>query len=299
MSVDQHLNELEAEAIFILRETYAEFKNPVILYSVGKDSGVLAHLAQKAFYPASVPISLLHVDTGYKFPEMYTFRESFVKKYGLKLRVYRNEKWIGKLNPFDVGTDACCKRLKTEALLNAIKEYKVDAAIGGARRDEEKSRAKERIYSHRDRFGQWNPKKQRPELWNLFNPLLSEGETMRVFPLSNWTEGDVWNYVRRENIPVVPLYFAKRRKVVDVDGVLIPVEYKCVKYPSTLKAVNVVCRFRTLGCIPCTGAVRSRANTIGKIIDEVGSAKKSERQNRIIDLNSESSMEKKKKEGYF
>jgi sulfate adenylyltransferase subunit 2 len=295
----KHLKQLESESIFIFREVWAEFKNPVMLYSVGKDSSVMVRLAQKAFYPNKIPFPLMHIDTGYKFPEMYEFRDNFVKDIGANLIIHKNEEWLDKAHPLKLGTDKCCKRLKTEALLQGIETNDFDAAFGGARRDEEKSRAKERIFSVRDRFGQWHPKSQRPELWNLFNGEISEDETVRVFPLSNWTEKDVWHYIREENIPIVPLYYAQERNVVDRKGVLIPVDYPAALVNPDEKVEKMSCRFRSLGCIPCTGAVRSEADTIDKIIEEVESAKKSERENRVIDLGSESSMEDKKKAGYF
>jgi len=301
-----YLRQLESESIHIMREVAAEFKNPVMLYSVGKDSSVMVRLAQKAFHPGKLPFPLMHVDTGYKFPEMYEFRDRFVKQIGAKLIVERNEEWIAKgCHPARLGNDRCCGYLKTQGLLSAIRKHGFDAAFGGARREEEKSRAKERVFSIRDEFGQWDPKKQRPELWDLYNTVLTEGQSVRVFPLSNWTERDIWQYIRRENIPVVPLYFAKERKVIDRGGILIPADSLPVVDPDgTVFGKNpavqsMVCRFRSLGCIPCTGAVRSAAGTIDEIIDDVEHAKKSERENRLIDLTSDSSMEQKKKEGYF
>lgn len=306
-----HLKDLESESIHIIREVVAEAKNPVMLYSVGKDSSVMIRLARKAFYPSSVPFSVMHVDTSYKFEGMYDFRDRFIKKEGLDLIIYRNEDDIAsKTNPFDIGTDKCCSLLKTKALLDGISKYKFDMAFGGARREEEKSRAKERIFSVRDRFGQWDPKRQRPELWNLYNTRLNEGETMRVFPLSNWTEIDIWNYIKCENIPVVPLYFSVIRDVwcFKDSSIVFPVEFfnkfltdKLLnKYASEIQLEkNVPCRFRSLGCIPCTGAIRSNSVSIDDIIDELKKCKKSERENRLIDLSSESSMEIKKKEGYF
>jgi sulfate adenylyltransferase subunit 2 len=277
----------------------AEFKNPVMLYSVGKDSGVMVRLAQKAFYPGKIPFPLMHIDTGYKFPEMIEFRDKFVKEIGCRLIVERNEEWIAKgAHPLKMGVDKCCAKLKTQALLDALKKHEFDAAFGGARREEEKSRAKERIFSFRDEFGQWDPKYQRPELWSLYNCLINEGESIRVFPLSNWTELDVWYYLRKEEIPIVPIYYAQVREVVDRGGILIPYD-DMVKLRSGEKVEKVMCRFRSLGCSPCTGAVRSEAKTIDEIIIEIEDASKSERENRIIDLTTESSMEDKKKEGYF
>ncbi len=302
----KHLRELEAESIHIMREVVAEFKNPVMLYSVGKDSSVMVRLAQKAFYPGSFPFPLMHIDTGYKFPEMYEFRDSFVEKLGARLIVERNEKWIEKkAHPSLLGNDRCCQYLKTQGLIEALNKHSFDAAFGGARREEEKSRAKERVFSVRDEFGQWDPKKQRPELWNLYNATIHEGESVRVFPISNWTEVDIWEYIKEEEIPVVPLYFAKERKVVNRQGILIPLySYEQVdpsgKQPVEDKDIEtVMCRFRSLGCIPCTGAVKSQAQTIDSLIEEVVEAKKSERENRLIDLTSDSSMEQKKREGYF
>ena len=297
-----HLEHLESEAIHILREVAADFRNPVLLYSVGKDSSVLVRLARKAFHPGPMPFPLMHVDTGYKFPEMYAFRDSFCREVGARLIVERNEAWLAKgCHPLVLGADACCARLKTGALLDAIRKHGFDCAIGGARREEEKSRAKERVFSHRDAHGQWDPKNQRPELWDLYNPRIQEGETMRAFPLSNWTELDIWRYIKAEAIPIVPLYFAQVRPVLRRKGVLIP-QLPGALPPGTAAAAETescLCRFRSLGCIPCTGAVESSATTLDEIIAEVALAKKSERENRIIDLTSDSSMEQKKKEGYF
>lgn len=304
--IQSHLKQLEAESIHIMREVVGEFKNPAMLYSVGKDSSVMVRLAQKAFHPGKFPFPLMHVDTSYKFPEMYEFRDSFCKEIGARLIVYRNEEWITKgAHPSRYGNDKCCGYLKTKALLDGIKKYEFDAAFGGARRDEEKSRAKERVFSLRDEFGQWDPKNQRPELWNLYNGRINDGETVRVFPLSNWTEEDVWNYIRLENIPIVPLYYARERKVIDRGGILIPFyAYETVdpdgKNPVREDEIETtMCRFRSLGCIPCTGAIRSSATTIDAIIEEVIGARRSERENRIIDQTSDSSMEQKKREGYF
>lgn len=294
-----YLRELESESIHIIREVAAEFKKPVMLYSIGKDSGVMVRLAQKAFYPGKIPFPLMHIDTGYKFPEMIEFRDHFVKENGFRLIVERNEEWIAKgAHPLEMGTDKCCARLKTQGLLDAIKKHKFDAAFGGARRDEEKSRAKERIFSYRDELGQWDPKNQRPELWNLYNCLINDGESIRVFPLSNWTELDIWRYLKIESIPIVPIYYAQVREVVERGGILVPCDDTTNLKPGE-KVKKIKCRFRSLGCIPCTGAVPSTAATIDDIIVELGEAKKSERENRIIDHGSESSMEDKKKEGYF
>lgn len=308
-----YLKDLESESIHIIRETAAEAKHPAMLYSVGKDSSVMVRLAQKAFYPAPIPFPLMHVDTGFKFPEMYEFRDQFIAKEKLDLIVYQNQAEIDKqTNPFDIGTDKCCALLKTKALLDGIAHFQFDMAFGGARREEEKSRAKERVFSVRDKFGQWNPKCQRPELWNLYNTEISEGETLRVFPLSNWTEVDVWNYIKEEQIPIVPIYFAVKRDVwyfKDSPSLVFPFKYFdgffMRKVLEKFKPENIVfeedvpCRFRSLGCIPCTGAIRSEATSIDDILHELKHAKKSERENRLIDLSSESSMEAKKREGYF
>lgn len=294
-----HLKQLESECIQIIREVAAEFEHPVMLYSIGKDSSVMIRLAQKAFYPGKIPFPLMHVDTGYKFKEMYKFRDKFIKKIGAELIIYRNKKAIKTgINPFDAGTQKCCAFLKTKALVDAICEFGFDAAFGGARRDEEKSRAKERIFSFRDRFGQWDPKNQRPELWNLYNTKINKKESIRVFPLSNWTEIDIWQYIYLENIPVVPLYFAKKRKMILRDNQLIPLDNP-IPLEKGEKPEKVMCRFRTLGCYPCTGAIRSNAETIPEIIKEMMTERKSERSTRIIDHDVEGSMEDKKREGYF
>lgn len=302
--ISQHrltqLQALEAESIHIMREVVGEFRNPVMLYSIGKDSSVMLHLARKAFYPAPLPFPLLHVDTGYKFPEMYEFRDWYAKEIGAELIVRRNEDAIARgMNPKEYGVARCCGALKTQGLLDALEEGGYDAAFGGARRDEERSRAKERVFSIRDEFGQWDPKNQRPELWNIYNGRIHEGESVRVFPLSNWTEMDIWLYIREENIPIVPLYYAKKRPMVERGAMLIPV------YPGMEDQLHegeepteVMCRFRTLGCIPCTGAVRSEATTIDEIVAEAAAARRSERETRIIDHGS-NTMEDKKKEGYF
>ena len=294
-----HLQQLESESIHIIREVAAEFANPVMLYSIGKDSSVMVRLAQKAFYPAPIPFPLLHVDTNFKFHDMYAFRDKFCKDIGAELRIYRNEEAIeAGTNPFALGTQKCCALLKTKALVDALRLGKYDAAFGGARRDEEKSRAKERIFSFRDEMGQWEPKNQRPELWNLYNAKINKGESIRVFPLSNWTELDVWQYIYKENIPIVPMYFAKEREMVVRDDMLIPLDG-----PIPLKKgenpEKVMCRFRTLGCYPCTGAIRSTAKTVPEIIEEMMVVTISERSTRIIDHDTEGSMEIKKREGYF
>jgi sulfate adenylyltransferase subunit 2 len=294
-----HLRILEAESIHILREVVAEFAKPVMLYSIGKDSSVMLRLAQKAFYPGPIPFPLLHVDTGYKFHEMLEFRDSYSRELGVKLIVWRNEDALAAgANPIKLGTQRCCGLLKTQALLDALRAHGFDAAFGGARRDEEKSRAKERIFSFRDNAGQWDPKNQRPELWNLYNSRIGQGESIRVFPLSNWTELDVWHYIHLEKIPIVPLYFAQERKMLVRGDSLIPVEQPFVKgLPGEEQWVK--CRLRSLGCSPCTGAIRSEADTVPKIIAELISFRSSERANRIIDHDQEGSMELKKREGYF
>jgi sulfate adenylyltransferase subunit 2 len=294
-----HLKQLEAESIHIFREVASEFEKPVMLYSIGKDSSVMLRLAQKAFYPAPIPFPLLHVDTGYKFREMLDFRDSYTRELGLKLLVWRNEDALADgANPVKLGTQRCCGLLKTTALLDALRHYGFDAAFGGARRDEEKSRAKERIYSFRDRAGQWDPKAQRPELWNLYNSRIGPGESIRVFPLSNWTELDIWHYIHLESIPIVPLYFAQERRMLVRGDSLIPIEQSFVQgLPGEEQLVR--CRLRSLGCSPCTGAIRSDADTLPKIIAELVSFRSSERANRVIDHDQDGSMEIKKREGYF
>ncbi len=294
-----HLQTLEAESIHVLREVTAEFERPVMLYSVGKDSSVMVHLARKAFHPGRIPFPLLHVDTGMKFPEMYRFRDEFCRQIGADLRVYRHRRAIARdCSPQSLGTVKCCAILKTEALLEALKDGAYDAAFGGARRDEERSRAKERVFSFRDARGQWDPRNQRPEPWNLYNGRINKGESIRVFPLSNWTELDVWMYVHVEKIPVVPMYFAAPREVVLRDGQLIPWGDD-VRLRDGEKPERILCRFRTLGCYPCTGAVRSSAATVEEIIHETMDARHSERITRVIDHDMDASMEQKKREGYF
>jgi sulfate adenylyltransferase subunit 2 len=291
---------LEAESIHIIRETAAEFANPVMLYSIGKDSQVLLHLARKAFHPAPLPFPLLHVDTTWKFREMYAFRDSFTAKHGLKLLVHKNEKALAEgINPFDHGSQKYTHAMKTQSLLEALAKNGFDAAFGGARRDEEKSRAKERVYSFRDRHGQWEPRKQRPELWNLYNGRIDAGESMRVFPLSNWTELDVWHYVLKESIPVVPLYFAAERPVVDRKGQWIMVDDERMRLRPGERPTMKRVRFRTLGCYPLSGAIESSATHVEEIITEMMGARVSERQGRLIDHDEEGSMELKKREGYF
>jgi sulfate adenylyltransferase subunit 2 len=299
-----HLRLLEAESIHILREVASEFERPVMLYSIGKDSSVMLRLAQKAFYPGPIPFPLLHIDTGFKFAEMLEFRDSMARKVGATLHVWRNEEAIAAgTNPIALDTKRCCGLLKTQALLDALKHYNFNAAFGGARRDEEKSRAKERIYSFRDGAGQWDPKNQRPELWNLYNERIHPGESIRVFPLSNWTEMDVWQYIHEEKIPVVDLYFAKERPMYvrsagSGQEALLPIEQDFVAWPGE-KPQMVKSRLRSLGCSPCTGAIRSDAETIPEIIAELISFRSSERANRAIDHDQEGSMEIKKREGYF
>jgi sulfate adenylyltransferase subunit 2 len=294
-----HLQFLEAESIHILREVASEFERPVMLYSIGKDSSVMLRLAQKAFYPSAIPFPLLHIDTGFKFREMIEFRDQMAKEVGAELLVWRNEPAIAAgTNPIALDTKRCCGLLKTQALLDGLNHYGFTAAFGGARRDEEKSRAKERIYSFRDKAGQWDPKNQRPELWNLYNSRIHPGESIRVFPLSNWTEMDVWQYIHQENIPIVDLYFAKERPMYVRGDALLPIEQNFVgqlgERPQMVRS-----RLRSLGCSPCTGAIRSDADTLPKIIDELLSFRTSERANRAIDHDQEGSMELKKREGYF
>ncbi|WP_028536271.1 sulfate adenylyltransferase subunit CysD [Paludibacterium yongneupense] len=295
-----HLKQLEAESIHIIREVVAEFENPVMLYSIGKDSAVMLHLAMKAFFPGKPPFPLLHVDTTWKFREMIAFRDKMVKKLGLKLLVHVNEEGVREgINPFVHGSGKHTDIMKTAALKQALDRYGFDAAFGGARRDEEKSRAKERVYSFRDRNHRWDPKNQRPELWNLYNGRINKGESIRVFPLSNWTELDIWQYIYLENIEIVPLYFAAARPVVERDGMLVMVDDERMPLGEgeTPQLRNV--RFRTLGCYPLTGAVESTAATLPEIIQEMLLTTTSERQGRLIDHDQAGSMEKKKIEGYF
>lgn len=294
-----HLRTLESESIYILREAVAEFAHPVMLYSIGKDSSVMLRLAQKAFFPGNIPFPLLHIDTSYKFPEMIEFRDRYPLQIGAELIVHKNQKALDEgANPVSLGTQKCCGLLKTKSLLDALAEGGFDAAFGGARRDEEKSRAKERIYSFRDSLGQWDPKNQRPELWNIFNSRIDKGESIRVFPISNWTELDIWRYIQVEQIPIVPLYFAREREVVLRNNSIV-----VIHSPQQLlrgeKTEMLRCRMRSLGCVPCTGAIRSDADTVPKIIEEMASFRRSERENRAIDHDEEGSMELKKREGYF
>ena len=299
-SATTHLKRLEAESIHIMREVAAEFRNPVMLYSIGKDSSVMLHLAMKAFYPSLPPFPLLHVDTTWKFREMIDFRDSTAKRLGLDLRVHINEDGVRRgINPFDSGSALHTQVMKTEGLKQALDKYGFDAAFGGARRDEEKSRAKERIFSFRTASHAWDPKNQRPELWRLYNTRVRPGESIRVFPLSNWTELDIWQYIMMENIPIVPLYFAKRRPVVERDGTLIMVDDERMKLRPGEKVADRLVRFRTLGCYPLTGAIESSADTLEAIVSEMLTARTSERQGRLIDSDESASMEKKKREGYF
>ena len=295
-----HLQELEAESIHIIREVASEFENPVMMYSIGKDSSVMVKLAQKAFAPGKIPFPLLHVDSHWKFKEMIRFRDQFCIDNNIDLIVYKNEEGVKQgVGPFTHGSKIHTDTMKTQALLQALDEHKFDAAFGGARRDEEKSRAKERIFSFRDNFHQWDPKNQRPELWNLYNTEVHRGESIRVFPISNWTELDVRQYIRQENIPIVPLYFAKPREVVDMDGQLIMVDDERMPQELAAKKEIRTVRFRTLGCYPLTGAVESQADTIEKIIEEMMTETQSERTTRVIDFDQDGSMEQKKREGYF
>jgi sulfate adenylyltransferase subunit 2 len=297
--VRTHIQQLEAEAIHIMREVAAEFKKPVMLYSIGKDSGVLLHLAQKAFSPGRIPFPLLHVDTTWKFKEMYAFREQITAQYDLDLLIHRNPDGVAMgINPFIHGSSKHTDIMKTVGLKQALSKYGFDAAFGGARRDEEKSRAKERVYSFRDRNHRWDPKNQRPELWSIYNGEISDGESIRVFPLSNWTELDIWVYILQENIPMVPLYFAAERPVVERDGVLIMVNDDRMELLPGEEIQHEMVRFRTLGCYPLTGAVRSTATTLEAVVEETLRARTSERQGRVIDVD-QAGMEKKKREGYF
>lgn len=295
-----HLQELEAEAIHIIREVAAEFENPVMLYSIGKDSSVMVRLAEKAFAPGKVPFPLMHIDSKWKFKEMIEFRDNYTKQFGWNLIVESNmEAFNAGVGPFTHGSKVHTDLMKTQALLQGLDKYKFDAAFGGARRDEEKSRAKERIFSFRDKFHQWDPKNQRPELWDIYNARVHKGESIRVFPISNWTELDIWQYIRLENIPIVPLYFAKERPIVNVDGNLIMADDDRMPEELRAKAEMKMVRFRTLGCYPLTGAVESDADTIEKIVEEMMVATKSERTTRVIDFDQDGSMEQKKREGYF
>ncbi|MAF16481.1 MAG: sulfate adenylyltransferase subunit CysD [Marinomonas sp.] len=295
-----HLKQLEAESIHIIREVAAEFDNPVMLYSIGKDSAVMLHLAMKAFYPGKPPFPLLHVDTGWKFKEMIKFRDELVANLGLDLLVHQNPEGVAQgIGPFTHGSAVHTDVMKTQGLKQALDKYGFDAAFGGARRDEEKSRAKERVYSFRDKQHRWDPKNQRPELWNIYNGKVNKGESIRVFPLSNWTELDIWQYIYLESIPIVPLYFAAKRPVVERDGVQIMVDDERMPLKEGEVPEMKSVRFRTLGCYPLTGAVESEADTLPEIIQEMLLTKSSERQGRVIDHDSAGSMEEKKKQGYF
>ncbi len=295
-----HLHQLEAESIHILREVAAEFENPVMLYSIGKDSSVMLHLARKAFYPAKPPFPLLHVDTTWKFREMIEFRDRMAREHGFDLLIHVNEEGVRQgITPFTHGSALYTDIMKTEGLKQALDKYKFDAAFGGARRDEEKSRAKERIFSFRSATHRWDPKNQRPELWNIYNARVKPGESIRAFPLSNWTELDIWQYIYLEEIPIVPLYYAKERPVVERDGMLILVDDERLKLQPGEQVQMKSVRFRTLGCYPLTGAVESSAATLPEIIQEMLLTRTSERQGRLIDHDQAGSMEKKKQEGYF
>ncbi|BCR05499.1 sulfate adenylyltransferase subunit 2 [Desulfuromonas versatilis] len=295
-----HLRQLEAESIHIIREVAAEFEKPVMLYSIGKDSAVMLHLARKAFYPAKLPFPLLHVDTTWKFREMIEFRDRMARECGFELLVHVNEEGVRQgIGPFSHGSALHTDVMKTEALKQALDKFKFDAAFGGARRDEEKSRAKERIFSFRSASHRWDPKSQRPELWNIYNAKVRQGESIRAFPLSNWTELDIWQYIYLENIPIVPLYYAKQRPVVERDGMLIMVDDERLQLRPGEQVQMKSVRFRTLGCYPLTGAVESTAATLPEIIQEMLLTRTSERQGRLIDHDQSGSMEKKKQEGYF
>ena len=295
-----HLQELEAESIHIIREVAAEFENPVMLYSIGKDSSVMVRLAEKAFAPGKVPFPLMHIDSRWKFREMIEFRDRYAKEHGWDLIVESNEEaFQNGVGPFTHGSKVHTDLMKTKALLDALNKHKFDAAFGGARRDEEKSRAKERIFSFRDQFNQWDPKNQRPELWEIYNSRVHKGESIRVFPLSNWTELDIWQYIRLENIPIVPLYYAKERPCVEIDGNLIMADDERLPQELVPLIKPRMVRFRTLGCWPLTGAVESTATNIEEIVEEMMTTTKSERTTRVIDFDQEASMEQKKREGYF
>ncbi len=299
MSQFSHLDELEAEAIYIIREVAAQCENPVMLYSIGKDSSVMLHLAMKAFYPAKPPFPFLHVNTTWKFKEMIEFRDNVAKRLGIEMLEYINQDGVDRgINPFDSGA-AYTDIMKTQALKQALDKYGFDAAFGGGRRDEEKSRAKERIFSFRNEQHAWDPKNQRPEMWKLFNTKINKGESMRVFPISNWTETDIWQYIKREHIDIVPLYFAAERPVVERDGNLIMVDDERFRLQEGETVENKLVRFRTLGCYPLTGGIESKATTLDEIIEETLSAVSSERTTRVIDSEAAGSMERRKREGYF
>jgi sulfate adenylyltransferase subunit 2 len=300
MTISPHLRRLEAEAIYIMREVVAEFSRPVMLYSIGKDSSVMLHIALKAFHPSKPSFPILHVDTTWKFREMIAFRDETARRLGVELLVHTNQEGLASgVSPFSSGSSEYTRVMKTEALRQALDKWRFDAVFGGARRDEEKSRAKERVFSHRSNAHAWDPRNQRPELWRIFNTRIKPGESMRVFPLSNWTELDVWNYIAAENIPVVPLYFAKERPIVRRDASLIMVDDDRFPLETDETAWMERVRFRTLGCYPLSGAMRSTAASVEEIIAELRSSRNSERQGRLIDHDEEGSMEKKKREGYF
>ena len=295
-----HIDKLESESIHIIREVASEFDNPVMLYSIGKDSSVMLHLAQKAFYPSKIPFKLMHIDTTWKFKEMINFRDEIAKKYNLDLLIHINQEGVrNNINPISSGSKIHTDVMKTQSLIQSLDKYKFDAAFGGARRDEEKSRAKERIFSFRDKKHRWDPKNQKPELWNLFNTKIDKGESVRVFPLSNWTEMDIWQYIYQENIPLVPLYFSKIRPIIRRNNMMIMVDDDRLKIKENEKIEQKKVRFRTLGCYPLTAAVESDAATVEEIIIELLESKYSERQGRLIDNDQIGSMEKKKQEGYF
>ena len=295
-----HIDKLESESIHIIREVASEFDNPVMLYSIGKDSSVMLHLAQKAFYPSKIPFKLMHIDTTWKFKEMINFRDEIAKKYNLDLLIHINQEGVkNNINPISSGSKIHTDVMKTQSLIQALDKYKFDAAFGGARRDEEKSRAKERIFSFRDKKHRWDPKNQKPELWNLFNTNIDKGESVRVFPLSNWTEIDIWQYIYQENIPLVPLYFSKIRSIIRRNDMMIMVDDDRLKIKENEKIEQKKVRFRTLGCYPLTAALESDATTVEEIIIELLESKYSERQGRLIDNDQIGSMEKKKQEGYF
>jgi sulfate adenylyltransferase subunit 2 len=294
-----NLQKLENESIFILREIVASFKNPIILFSIGKDSCVMLHLASKAFHPLKIPFSLMHIDTQWKFQDMYKFKKEISNIYNVDMITYTNPKGRNKITPFNTEADKYTYIMKTEALRQSLDLYKIDAAICGARRDEEKSRAKERVFSFRDSNHHWNPKCQRPELWNLYNTRINDKESIRAFPLSNWTEIDIWHYILKEQIPIVPLYLAKERKVIERDNTLILVDDDRLNISETEKVVSKKIRFRTLGCYPLSGGIPSNAECVEDIIEELVKSSTSERQGRLIDFQRNSSMEDKKREGYF
>ena len=295
-----HIDKLESESIHIIREVASEFDNPVMLYSIGKDSSVMLHLAQKAFYPSKIPFKLMHIDTTWKFKEMINFRDEIAKKYNLDLLIHINQEGVrNNINPISSGSKIHTDVMKTQSLIQSLDKYKFDAAFGGARRDEEKSRAKERIFSFRDKKHRWDPKNQKPELWNLFNTKIDKGESVRVFPLSNWTEIDIWQYIYQENIPLVPLYFSKIRSIIRRNNMMIMVDDDRLKIKENEKIEQKKVRFRTLGCYPLTAAVESDATTVEEIIIELLESKYSERQGRLIDNDQIGSMEIKKQEGYF